>query len=134
MDLQVAANNKLRLGAHGKGLWETDMPSATQLITQATMETTVEKNKEVSMASISSGIYPNPSQGQITISINNIPKAQRAIVKVYNTAGIVQYQFSAELERGDNLLKRNLGSLKAGTYQVIIEVNGKRIVQKLVRL
>ena len=26
MDLLVAPNNKLRMGTHGKGLWEADMP------------------------------------------------------------------------------------------------------------
>jgi hypothetical protein len=34
MDLAVASNNKLRLGTHGKGLWETDMPQPTELITK----------------------------------------------------------------------------------------------------
>lgn len=134
MDLAVAANNKLRMGTYGKGLWETDMPQPTQLITQAVETRTQLKNQEITMPVISSAIYPNPSTGPINISLNNIPKAGPATVRIYNAAGSVQYQFNVQLQQGSNLLQPNLTSLRRGTYQVIIETGEKRIVQKLIRL
>ena len=133
MDLAVAANNKLRLGTHGKGLWECDMPQPTELITQVTKEPTVNNNKKT-IPVVSSAIYPNPSTGPLTISLNNIPQAGKAIVKIYNTAGILQNQFTYELQEGANVLQSNVNSLKRGTYQIVIDAGGTRIVQKLIRL
>ena len=134
MDLVVAANNKLRLGTHGKGLWECDMPQPTELITQVTRESPIEKNKSGNIPVISSAIYPNPSRGPITISLNNIPQAGKATVRVYSTAGILQNQFTYELQQGSNVLQSNISSLRSGTYQIVIETAGKKIVQKLIKL
>ncbi len=133
MDLALAANNKLRLGTHGKGLWETDMPQPTELFTQA-REQKVEKNNNLNIPVVTSAIYPNPSTGPVTISLNNIPKADRATVKVYNTAGSLQSQYNFQLQQGTNLLQWNVSSLKRGTYQVVIEISGQRTVQKLIKL
>ena len=133
MDIVVAANNKLRLGTHGKGLWECDMPQPTELITQVTRETPIEKNKANNPV-ISSAIYPNPATGPITISLNNIPQAGKATVRIYNTTGILQNQYNYELQQGSNVLQSNVSSLRTGTYQIVIDIAGKKIVQKLIRL
>jgi hypothetical protein len=133
MDLVVASNNKLRLGTYGKGLWETDMPGFTQLITQA-IERTTESDPIAGGAVITSALYPNPSKGEATISLNNIPKPGRADVKVLNTSGTLLYKFNVSLQQGTNTIKLHDEQLKSGTYLVVIETSGKRIVQKLIRL
>jgi hypothetical protein len=132
MDLAVASNGKLRMGTYGKGLWESDVPPSTQLITQASEFTNSADSK--TEAVISSSLYPNPSKGGATISLNNIPKAGQAAVMVFNAAGTMVYKFNTSLHQGSNMIKARDEQLKSGTYLIVVETNGKRIVQKLIRL
>ena len=134
MDLVVAANNKLRLGTHGKGLWESHMPQPDDLITQAYEDQKTGNSITRDLPVISSAIYPNPATGPVTITLNNIPRPSRATVKLYTATGSLQSQTKYSLQPGTNMLQWNATSLKRGTYTVIIEVEGQRIVQKLIRL
>jgi hypothetical protein len=132
MDIVVAANNKLRLGTHGKGLWEADMP---QPGTVPFMITSTQKVKpDINTASAtSSGIYPNPTTGRFSIVLNNVSKAGTARVRVYTLSGVLVHQFSTTVVPGKNTLQSNLGTINKGTYEVIIETGGTRTVQRLIK-
>lgn len=69
-------------------------------------------------------IYPNPSDGFVTILIAN--KAKLTIIDVLGKA-VGNY----ELIHGSN--KMDLTSLKNGIYYVVIEQNGNRSTKKIVR-
>jgi len=134
MDIIVAANNKLRLGTHGKGLWEADMPQPGGSSLMAVNELQSSTNKKTKVATINSAIYPNPTKGSFNISLNNIPTAGKAVVRIYSQTGVLVHQFNAELQEGSNNLQANAGAFKAGQYQVVIETGTTRVVQKLIRL
>jgi photosystem II stability/assembly factor-like uncharacterized protein len=133
MDLAVASNNKLRLGTHGKGLWETDMPVPAFVEPVAAVQRPSNQVRLV-VPVINSAVYPNPSRGAVNLALNNIREAGRVNIKVYNQLGRMEYQTSSQVQVGSNNVPVAVPSLKAGTYNMVIEVSGQRIVQKLVRL
>jgi photosystem II stability/assembly factor-like uncharacterized protein len=129
MDLAVAANNKLRLGTHGKGLWETDMPQG--LLLTIDNKTTRQPTRT---GTVAGKLYPNPVRDQFTISLNNISKAGPAYVRIYDAGGAMVRQFNTVLQQGKNNVSSSTAGLRAGSYRLVIEIAGeKRIVQQLIK-
>jgi hypothetical protein len=129
MDLAVASNNKLRMGTHGKGLWETDMPNslaAPPIITEKI-------NPASERSAVTVDAYPVPTKGGFTLVINNIEKAGKANVKYYDMAGQVVQQSTINLQAGLNVLRADITNQKRGTYQMVIEIGGNRLVKRIVR-
>ena len=132
MDIAVASNNKLRLGTHGKGLWETDMPAGVTVAASSPSRqgtTTEEQGAVVSKATV----YPNPATGVFNITLTNITKPGYVQVRIYSTSGVLVQQLRMAVQPGRNLLQGNIASLKSGIYQLVIETGDGRIVQQLVK-
>jgi hypothetical protein len=130
MDIVVAANNKLRLGTHGKGLWEANMPG-----TMASPEiVTLQETKQPSVTgNITVHAYPNPTSGSFTLSVDNVVKAGKANVRIMDMSGQVVQQFPVNLQTGRNVLRADLTKQQSGTYSVVIETGVGRIVQRIVK-
>ncbi len=129
MDLAVAANNKLRLGTHGKGLWETDMPESAS---GPLPERPVAGNN-TGAGKITAAVYPNPAAGKFNIALSNVIQPATATVRIYNMSGQMVQQFNAALQKGRNTIQADASRLQKGNYQVIIQTGTARIVQKLVK-
>jgi hypothetical protein len=130
MDLAVAANGKLRLGTHGKGLWEADMPGAAPsnlIVGDDPASLRVIKGNPIVNA------YPNPTYGAFRLTVNNVAKEGQATIKVIDISGRQVQQFTAYLRRGDNIISADLGRERAGNYQVVIETGSYRAVQKIMK-
>lgn len=131
MDLAVASNNKLRLGTHGKGLWETDMPGGgAPLIVQTTKPVDVDP---VITGSTKLSAYPNPTSGAFTLELNNVAKSGKANVKIFDLSGRMVQQYNVNLQTGRNILRYDLGTQKRGTYQLVIETPGGKVLQRIVK-
>tara|TARA_B100000683_G_C12358380_1_gene502025 strand:+ start:48 stop:878 length:831 start_codon:yes stop_codon:yes gene_type:complete len=66
-----------------------------------------------------SEIFPNPSSGNIAISVNS-KNGNSARIEISNILGQVVYTSENDLVEGDNNIKLNLSSLNAGQYIVRI--------------
>ena len=66
-----------------------------------------------------SEIFPNPSNGNITISVNST-NGNSARIEISNLLGQVVYTSENDLVEGNNDIKLNLSSLNAGQYIVRI--------------
>ena len=75
------------------------------------------------MAAVS--IYPNPTNGNITVCGNNI-----SMVEVYNLCG----QKVVSVEKSANNVNVNMSELTTGVYMVkIVDGNGNATVNKVVK-
>lgn len=72
-------------------------------------------------------IYPNPTNSIIHFNLN-ISESQKAMLKIFNTAG--QKFMESQIQNGENTL--DLGSLSDGLYYLIITSNKKQIYRSKV--
>ena len=76
-------------------------------------------------------VYPNPSQGHVTVAFNSETEHYYTIHLVDITGrGITTYSGTAS--EGKNETELDLGTIEAGMYQVIFILDGKREVKKLI--
>jgi hypothetical protein len=130
MDLLVTSTNKLRLGTHGKGLWEADMPQTPVSLTAVEGRT----SPALTESSVASAmIYPNPTTGSFRVSLDKIPESTTAILSVYDVSGRLVYQLKPALQRGKNLVEVNISPLVRGQYEVVIETGKTRMVRHIVK-
>ena len=85
----------------------------------------VENNASIDMVKV----FPNPSQGEITIS--NVRTLDLESIAIYNVLGRLVKQ--ADISSTDNQLSLNLTDLKSGIYLLkLISVDGESKTQKLI--
>ena len=72
---------------------------------------------ELSLAEVK--LFPNPSKGDVTVSINAVD-ANNTTIEVSNLLGQVVFTTNNELVAGNNDIKLDLSSLEAGQYVVRI--------------
>jgi hypothetical protein len=76
-------------------------------------------------------IYPNPTNGNISIDLN-INKKSAVIVRIYNQVGqLVQTEDKGSLPLGNQHLNLNLEKLKNGLYFIKIVVGNEAITHKI---
>jgi hypothetical protein len=122
MDLLATNDNRLRLGTHGKGLWEASMPEgAGSLLPSRTEPGVTEGNLTLSV----SRIYPNPVNNNFTVNIKHVTVPGRCEVRIYNSNGQLMSRRGYELIKGSNIFVIDARKLSRGSYQV--EVNGAGI-------
>lgn len=78
-----------------------------------------------------SDLYPNPARDITRIDMNLIEPGD-VTLRVYNITGQQLYESQNELTRGAHTLDIPTSALSRGMYVVGIEVNGQRVVKKLV--
>jgi hypothetical protein len=83
---------------------------------------------DLGMGTFEVSMYPNPTKGQVTIE-TGIVSATNVEVAVMNIAGkeVFRKTFS-----GSDAIRFNLADRASGMYMVLIEVEGQRVVKKLV--
>lgn len=128
MDLAVAANNKLRIGTHGKGLWETSMPVVQDVL--VTGRTPEPGNTDLTLAV---SAYPNPTRGNITIVLDNVARAGKARIRIVDMNGQQVQQQDVVLVEGFNLFRSDLSAQRAGSYKVVVDLGGRRITKAIIK-
>ena len=71
-------------------------------------------------------VYPNPNDGNFTINIEKVAKTATATVTDMTGKKIATYT----LEQGENNIKNN--ALSAGSYLILIDIDGKKESHKLI--
>lgn len=131
MDLAVSANNMLRMGTHGKGLWEAAMPGSAP----GALIVDNSKAERIATGSAAVAAYPNPTNGAFTVSINNIAQAGRASIRILDMRGNTVQQLNTSLQQGANIFRMDLGRQGKGTYQLVVETAaGQKLLQRIVKL
>jgi photosystem II stability/assembly factor-like uncharacterized protein len=103
----VAADNIVRFATWGRGIWDFKIADVTGIEDE---EVAIEINS----------VYPNPSNGVMTVNVEDYSKA-----KIFNLNG--QEMLQLGLVPGNN--KLNLSFLDAGVY-VMVSMNSKGLVWK----
>lgn len=76
-------------------------------------------------------LHPNPSAGEVEISINSLVGGA-AQIEVVNFIGQTLYRFEEKFAADQNVLKYDLGGLASGVYYIRVNHGGHEIVEKLV--
>ncbi len=77
-------------------------------------------------------VFPNPLVGNSASIRVDSPKETEAIIRFMDQMGREVMFIESDLNVGDNLLQLNVSRLPAGTYFVMIQVEGKVIPRRLV--
>jgi len=77
-------------------------------------------------------VFPNPLVGNTANIRVDSPKETEAIVRFMDQMGREVMMIESDLNVGDNLLQLNISRLPAGTYFVMVQVEGKVIPRRLV--
>lgn len=77
-------------------------------------------------------VFPNPMVGSTANIRVDSPKETEAIVRFMDQMGREVMMIESDLNVGDNLLQLNISRLPAGTYFVMVQVEGKVIPRRLV--
>lgn len=91
---------------------------------------TVGLNEE--KTTITSAIYPNPTDAMVTINLNSSSSAA-VVVRLYDMMGMSVRILSKKLIPGDNKMELDMKNLPAGVYNAVILVDGQSINQKIVK-
>ena len=76
------------------------------------------------------GIYPNPAFGELTITFE-ADQAGLYEFRVFSATGTLQMNFSANLQRGVNVVTRNISHLCGGLYLLALENNHREPVGRI---
>jgi Secretion system C-terminal sorting domain len=88
-------------------------------------------NLEKIQGDVNVTVYPNPSNGAITVDVLNLTTATTADVKIIDITGRVVYYTVMPVSKGVNSQAINLQTAK-GIYQVVVRTGDNVTVQKLV--
>ncbi len=77
-------------------------------------------------------VFPNPMVGNTASIRVDSPKETEAIVRFVDQMGREVMMIESDLNVGDNLLQLNISRLPAGTYFVMVQVEGQVIPRRLV--
>lgn len=77
-------------------------------------------------------IYPNPSEGHLTIALKDKIESGSTDVYIYNSFGQVVYARTVLVEDKNSLVELNLEQLSKGHYTLVVSYDNKSFKQKLV--
>jgi len=84
------------------------------------------------MVALHALVYPNPSQGKLTLQYNS-PDATECLLKVRDLTGRVLLHESLAASEGTNLHEINLGGVAKGVYMLSLEnAKGENVIIRLV--
>lgn len=77
-------------------------------------------------------VYPNPSKGNVNIDLSSQTNLD-AMISLYSMDGRLIKQFNKTIFEGDNQIQLNLDMLERGMYQLLIEGEGLKVVERIVK-
>lgn len=83
-------------------------------------------NNQINLTSF----FPNPTDDLTNIEITS-DKTTLFKIKIVNLLGIIVYEETKKVNSGYNLLNYNLNKLQEGNYNVIMEIEGREIIEKI---
>jgi hypothetical protein len=82
-----------------------------------------------SLKDFSVRIYPNPTDGLLTVELHNLPEKQTAVISLYNTSG-KQLLLQRNVEYSTEV---NLSNQPQGIYILRIEISGNVSEWKIIK-
>lgn len=76
--------------------------------------------------------YPNPATNTFNITLVS-PEQKQAVVKVYNTTGLLVMEQTTTLSQGTNQVALNIESLASGMYSVVIISGNETVKTRVVK-
>ena len=92
---------------------------------------TVEKPLILEIFSDNLGVFPNPFEKDLTISIN-VLGAQKVLIQLYSMSGQLMLSQEKQVENGTNRLKIS-PKVASGTYLLQVKMGGETLVSKVVK-
>ncbi len=87
---------------------------------------------DISLKTADVKTYPNPTYGDVTFELSNLPKGDYSVV-LYNIIG--KKLWSKEFDTNSNKLSTNLNYLRRGTYfYSILDASGRKIATKRIMI
>lgn len=108
------ALGKIRAATYGRGIWETSMYN-------------YDLSTEYKLADEKIAIYPNPSQGIITIDLKEFKC--NGTIDVFNISGVLVLQQPVLINK--NSYQLDLKRLVAGSYYIRLTSGNKKVVKKV---
>lgn len=78
-------------------------------------------------------VFPNPANAEFNIAVSSESKGEMTVQVIANDGKTIA-TLSSLIESGSSLIPVNISSATAGVYQIIIVLNGKTTIKKLVIL
>lgn len=78
-------------------------------------------------------VFPNPANAEFNIAVSSESKGEMTVQVIANDGKTIG-TLSSLIESGSSLIPVNISSATAGVYQIIIVLNGKTTIKKLVIL
>ena len=99
-------------------------------VTEDTASTTIVNTAEISRLPVQINITPNPSNGHITIQLNNMTDFDFGEIEFYNLLGELKKKIIIEPNQKNSLHK--LDRINSGTYFVLLKIDSKIFIEKIV--
>lgn len=77
-------------------------------------------------------VYPNPTSGLISVSLNNINSAKAAFF-VFDITGKQVYSSESAIKEKDLVTEINIEKLPSGTYILLVQLDNKEYSQKIIK-
>lgn len=88
----------------------------------------ITSTSDVDFREVGVATYPNPTYGDVTFELKNLPKGEYSIA-LYNIIG--KKLWSNNFDKNSEVMNTNLGHLKKGTYLYsILDENGRKVTTK----
>ena len=82
-------------------------------------------------AAVTATVSPNPTSGQVTVSLNNTTSARSVTVKILDSTG---REVASRSAAGESILQFDLSQLPAGTYVAQVMADGKMVSANKIQL
>ncbi len=84
------------------------------------------KNLRFDKAKYNVSVYPNPATRNITLSLT-ADNASTIALRIFDAAGQQVKNTQVKMQKGVNLIPQDVSNLAAGTYQILLVLDGEKI-------
>ncbi len=90
------------------------------------------KNLRFDKANYNVSVYPNPATRTITLSLN-ADNASTVALRIFDAAGQQVMTTQVKMQKGLNLIPQDVSKLAAGTYQILLVLDGEKITVPFIK-
>lgn len=90
------------------------------------------KNVRFDKTNYNVSVYPNPATRIITLSLN-ADNASTMALRIFDAAGQQVKNTQVKMQKGLNLIPQDVSSLAAGTYQILLVLDGEKITVPFIK-